>query len=114
MSKNSRANYGTVEVEIGGKQYTLKPTLLAVDKICKQWPGGMSEAIAAIQDPLRAIRSCSFVIAAGAGIPSSEVESLADEVFSEGIAAVQEPTVKYLLLLINPTGKSKEDEASGE
>lgn len=114
MGKSSRVNYGTVECTIGGKEYTLKPTLRAVDKIVTRWPGGMGEALAAVQDPLLAIRSSAFVIAAGTGLSGKEAEEMAEDVFSEGLGKVQESAVKYLMLLINPTGKEPEDTEPGE
>lgn len=114
MGKNSRANYGTVECTIGGNEYTLKPTLRAVDKIITRWPGGMGEALAAVQDPLLAIRASAFVIASGAGLTGKDAEEIAEDVFAEGLGQVQETAVKYLMLLINPTGKEAEDTEPGE
>ena len=115
MSTQSRVNYGTVEFELAGKTRTLKPTLLAMDRIMARWEGGLREALAAC-DGLGA-RELSFVLAAGLGLDPDEAKELPDEVFNEGTANVAPAAIKFLTLLINPTGKTETDEkekSSGE
>lgn len=111
----SRVDYGTVEVVLGGDSFTLTPTLNAMRAIKMRWPDE------GIQDAIQACRSMdaddlAFIVAAGAGMDSKEAKSLPDKVFSAGVGSVAPDAVKYLMLLLNPSGRTDydEDEEQGE
>lgn len=116
MGKDSRVEYGTVEFEMGGKDYVLKPSVRALHLVLKKWGNGMEGALPAMGDPLLAIPSTAFLIAVGTGKTDREqMEEIEEAVFAEGVGNVQQYAMRFLTLLMNPTGKkSEEEEESGE
>lgn len=111
----SRVTYGTVDVEIGGETYTLKPTLKAMDKIQGRWPEGLRGAIAASSG--LGARDLAFIVAAGTGMGAREAKDLPEAIFDDGTVHVAAPVIEYLSLLINPTGREDaevEKDESGE
>lgn len=117
----SRADYGIVELELDGKQYELRPTLAALRKIARKYsiPGDTSRGLRP------AIESCSSldpdqmaeIIAIAADIEQGKAKKLPDAIFNAGIVNVLPKVTEYLLLLLDPTGKNRddlEDEEPGE
>ena len=116
-----RADYGTIELKLGKKEYTMKPTLKAYKKIenhFKNEATGMQGLRLAIEDTSQlSIESTTFVIAAACGIGAREVPELEESIFAEGVAKVAAPVLEYLMKLLNPSGKDieeSEDKESGE
>jgi len=105
----SRTDYGSVDVEIGDETYTLRPTLNAMDKIGKQWPGGIGEALNGVSG--LGARELAFVIAAGAGIGARLAKDLPEQIFAAGTVHLAAPVIEYLTLLINPTGRDADEES---
>ena len=103
MSK--KINYGTVELSINEKEYTLKPTLAAYQKIDSRM-GGLRQAIESCSN--MSIDSLVFIISAGASVGSRNVPELAEDVFAEGTMNVIPGVSEYLLCLLNPSGKDRE------
>lgn len=101
----SRTDYGTVEVVIGGTEYTLKPTLAAYQKIDSRM-GGLRQAIEACAN--MSIDGIVFIVAAGAGIGQRDVPKLAEDVFHTGASSIIPKVSDYLLMLLNPSGKEPE------
>lgn len=105
----SRVDYGTVKLSLGDKEYELKPTLKAFMKIEQRW-GGIVQAIDACRgvviDPL------VFIITAASG--EKEGDKLAEAIFRAGVVNVSPSVIKYLALLLNPTGKEPEETEPGE
>lgn len=114
----SRADYGIVEVELGGKKYELKPTLAALRKIGRKFstPGDMSRGLRT------ALESCSSldpdqlaeIIAIGADIEQAKAKKLPDAIFDAGIVNVLPKVTEYLMLLLDPTGKKDEETEADE
>lgn len=102
----SRVDYGTKEVIIDGKTYTMTPTLNCV-RLIKRWGlGSPMDAVEACRkfDP----DSLAIVVAAGAGIGQKKIEALADAIHYEGTVNVTAPVIEFLAMLLNPTGKDPE------
>jgi hypothetical protein len=109
----TRATYGTVDLSIAGKDYTLKPTLAAYQKIDGRM-GGLRQAIESCSN--MSIDGLVFIIAAGAGIGQREVQALAEDVFHEGTANVLPKVTEYIATLLTPSGKETpaKEEPPGE
>lgn len=107
----SRTDYGTVELDIGGTLYTLKPTLAAYQKIDSRM-GGLRQAIESCGN--MSIDGVVFIIAAGAGIGQREMPKLAEEVFAAGTSTLIPKVSEYIMLLLNPSGKQPEEKEQGE
>jgi hypothetical protein len=107
----SRVDYGTVQVTISGKDYTLKPTLSAYQKIDSRM-GGLRQAIESCSN--MSIDGLVFIIAAAAGVGQKDTGDLAQAVFEEGTMNVLPKVTEYLLLLLNPTGKEAPDKVDDE
>ena len=109
----SRASYGVMDASINGKDYTLKVSMSAVDKILKRF-GGIVDALEASgkMNP----ETLAAIIAAGAGLGQSSIPDLKDDILQHGILKVTPIVVEYLGLVLDPSGKDKDedDEGSGE
>lgn len=111
----SRADYGRVELELDGEEVILEPTLKAMRAIKMRWPnGGIQAAIGACSQ--MDADDLAYMIAAGSGIDKKEAGELPEKVFNEGVAEVAPYVVRWLTLLMHPTGKTEatEDDGSGE
>ncbi|MCR8932793.1 MULTISPECIES: hypothetical protein [unclassified Pseudomonas] len=97
----SKTLYGTVEVELDGETYTLKPTLEAVRAIEAHFGGlrGASQAINALS-----VDGCAVIIAGGAGLKGKDAEAVAEQVWQAGVLEVSVQLNAYLVALYNPRG----------
>ena len=103
----SKLNYGCVEVEIGDKTYTLKPTIDAYDKI----EGRFGPIIQMLETRSFTSRDAMcFVIAMGAGIGARGASDIKQDMFASGTLNLLPKVTEYLMLLLNPTGKELADE----
>jgi len=102
----SKVDFGCVEVELNGETLTMKPTLRAYEKIDRKF-GALNAAI----QPLGSfnMEAITFVIAAGLGIGQKETDDLKSKIFERGVSNVATAAIKYITLLMNPTGKSDEE-----
>jgi len=105
----SRAKHGTIDVEINGKQYTMKPTLAAYEKIETRM-GGLRQAIESCSN--MSIDSLTYIVAAACGIGNKEISNLKEEIFQEGALNVLPSVTEYLMKLLNPSGKDQEESKS--
>lgn len=115
MSDESRLDYGTVDVELGGKIYKLKPTANAARAIARAFGGLAGAEAAIIKLDTAAIET---VVIAGIGTTSKGgQEKLRDMIFAAGYLNFVAPCREYLYCLSNPSGepiKSIGDDVDGE
>ena len=108
----SRSTYGTVEVDINGKSYELKPTLKAYEQIESRM-GGLRQAIESVSS--MSIEVLASIVAIGAGRGMKDLQKVKEDIFAEGALNVLPKVTEYLMLLLNPSGKDDiEGESSGE
>ena len=108
----SQVDYGHVEITIGDEALTLTPTLDCVRKL-KRWGLG---------SPMEAIEACrkfdadtlSIVVAAGSGKGQKQLEPLAQAIHDQGTSNVTAPVIDFLVMLLNPTGKTVDDDADSK
>ncbi|KAB0489794.1 hypothetical protein [Pseudomonas vancouverensis] len=93
--------YGTVQIDLDGEAYTLKPTLGAVRAIESHFGGlrGASQAINALS-----VDGCAVIIASGAGLTGKAAEGVAEQVWQTGVLKVSVQLNAYLVALYNPKG----------
>jgi len=100
-----------MDITLAGKEYTLKVTMAACDKIEKRF-GGITDALEASgkmnTDTLATIISC------GANIGQREFKDLKNDVFDHGILNVTPIVVEFLGLMLDPTGKDKSEDDDDE
>lgn len=101
----SKLDFGCVEVELD-ETLTLQPTLRAFEKIERKF-GGLASAI----QPLGTfnLEAIAFVISAGANLGQKRDEDLKKQIFERGVSKVAPLAIKYITLLMNPTGKDDEE-----
>lgn len=102
----ARANYGTIELDLGGTKYKLQPTLAAYEKIETRM-GGLRQAIENCSN--MSLDGLTFIIAAGAGVGQREQKKLKEAIFAEGTLNVLPQVTDFLMKLLNPSGKDSED-----
>lgn len=97
----SRVNRGTVEVEIDGEVYELRPTLDAFKKIQARFGGlrGALEAIAQMNS-----EHLANIIVAGSNAPRRDLAKIEEQIFNEGLASVTEAIAPFVTTLFNPRG----------
>lgn len=103
--------HGTVVVAIGGREFTLKPTLEAALKIERRF-GGLRPAYDSVR--LLSIDALAHVIAAGARLKEDEAEALPEKIFSEGVGGVTAQVMPFLGALLSPTPKSVAEQGNVE
>lgn len=109
----SKTDYGTTDVEIGNKTYTLKFTLKAVRGIERHF-GGIQGAM---QELFKlGIGPVALIIALGAGLDykRKDLEALEEAIFEEGLSNVNPKVINYVTKLLNPSAKSDEELAEAE
>lgn len=97
----SKTLYGTTEVTVGEKKYTLVPNLGAVRVIEARF-GGLRGAVVAQRE--LAVDGVAYIIAAGADLKAEEAQSLPQDVWEAGIATVAPQLDSFLVALLNPKG----------
>jgi len=106
-----RATYGIVELEINGKQYELKPTLQAYEKIETRM-GGLRQAIENCSN--MSLDGLTYIVAAACGIGAKGHNDLKEDIFAEGTLNVLPKVTEYLMKLLNPSGKEADDLDEGD
>ncbi|WP_312375011.1 hypothetical protein [Pseudomonas oryzihabitans] len=107
----SQTTYGTIEVTVKGKTYTLTPTLAAVRAIETQY-GGLRNVLSALND--FSVQGATLVIAAGAGLKPKAAEKLAGDIFAHGAPDVCIQAIPYVGALLNPAGTTGDEEEEEE
>lgn len=108
MTDTPRHQHGSIEVELGGKTYTLRTTIEAADKIDREF-GGVMQAIDRVRS--LSLAAVSRIVIIGIGTTSKGgQETLRQAVFDAGIANVGPAAVQFLLALVNPGGTKVEDD----
>lgn len=102
----SRAKHGTVEIDINGKSYTLKPTLSAYEKIETRM-GGLRQAIENCSN--MSLDGLTYIVAAACNIGAKDQKELKENIFEEGTLNVLPKVTEYLMKLLNPSGKEEDD-----
>jgi hypothetical protein len=103
-----KLTHGQVEVDLDDETLTLQPTLRAYERIEKKY-GGLTQALT----PLSSfnLESVVFIISVGANITGKEkLADLKESVFQRGISTVAARAVEYVTLLMNPTGRSDDED----
>lgn len=112
----SKTDYGTTDVEISNKTYTLKFTLKAVRGIERHF-GGIQGAMQELFKVNLSSLALIIALAAGLDYKRKDLEALEEAIFDEGLAQVNPQVIKYISKLLNPSAKSDEEleeaEASG-
>ncbi len=99
----SESLYGTVTLVIGGRSYTLKPTLDAALLIESRF-GGLRAALESMR--LMSIAACADIIIAGANLKPDEHSVIAGDVFRTGVAKVSGQLTDFITVLLNPVPPS--------
>lgn len=107
----SRLSYGQVELRLGDETLTLKPTLAAIQKVCRHF-GSVREGLAPVAN--MNLDAHVVVIAAGAGLSAREIAELPAKVVDAGMINLAGPLQEYLYVLMNPSGRSADSEGEGE
>lgn len=105
-----RYNYGTVELEMDGRTFILRPTLEASDKIDREFGGvrGAAQQVAAMN-----LTAIARIVAIAVGTPSRKgEEALREKIHYTGRITVAEKVGEYLMKLNDPTGKMAEEDES--
>lgn len=102
---------GNVDIVLGDETITLKPTLRAAQQLSRQ-AGGLTEAIARVGK--LDVDTIVSTIALGANKTDAKaVDDIANRAWSQGIATLVEPVVRYLVILANggkpPAGEESTD-----
>ena len=102
--------HGTVTVNVGDEEFTLRPTLKAVRAIESRFGGlrGASGALHAV-----GVDTVAFIIAAGAGLEGKAAEALPEKVWQEGVAGLTPSVTRYLGALYNPRGGDPGNDQAG-
>lgn len=106
----SKALHGTVTVNLGDEEFTLRPTLKAVRAIESRFGGlrGASGALHAV-----GVDAVASIIAAGAGLEGKAAEALPEKVWQEGVAGLTPSVTSYLCALYNPRGGDPGNDQAG-
>ncbi|PTU53966.1 hypothetical protein DBB42_01765 [Pseudomonas plecoglossicida] len=99
----SEALYGTATLVVGGRTYTLKPTLDAALLIESRF-GGLRAALESMR--LMSIAACADIIIAGANLKPDEHSVIAGDVFRTGVAKVSGQLTDFITVLLNPVPPS--------
>jgi hypothetical protein len=97
--------HGIINVELDGKHFELKPTLLAMKKIQTRFGGlrGALESIGQLN-----VEHIAFIVAAASGAKQNELNDIEETVFNEGVASATEKVVPFITSLMNPKGDASE------
>jgi hypothetical protein len=106
----SKSLHGTIDVDINGTQYVLRPTLDAYRKIQVRF-GGLRGALESLTQ--LNIEHISHIIAAGAGKGRREIPDIENDVFEHGIGDVTELVAPFVTALFNPRGDEVKEDDSG-
>jgi hypothetical protein len=101
----SRVDRGTIELEMDGEVYELRPTLEAFKKIQARF-GGLRGALEAIGQMNS--EHLANIILAGTSGPRRDLAKIEEQIFNEGLATVTEAIAPFVTTLFNPRG---DDEA---
>jgi len=104
----SRVDRGSIDVEIDGEVYELRPTLSAFKKIQTRF-GGLRGALEAITQMNS--EHLANIVAAGTGAGRRDIDKIEEGIFNEGIGSVTESLVPFVTALFNPRG---DDEPGNE
>lgn len=110
----SRMDHATVELDLDGEIYELRPTLQAMRTISRHF-GGIRAAMERIGG--LDFDALSTVIAAGSGIKGrgKDRDRMEEALFGTGVAQATGPVAEYLSGLLDPTGRESDDsEETGE
>lgn len=101
----SKVKRGTVELDLDGEVYELRPTLSAYEKIEARFGGlrGALEAMTRIS-----VTDLAHVIAAGSGKGQRDMQKIKEGVFNQGVDSVTEQVGPFVLALFNPRGDDSE------
>jgi len=106
----SRLDYGTVEITLGGKVYTLEPTLNCSRNLKKFGLGPPRMAAEKCAASLDA-DDMAIVVCAGANLDRKDIDKIAHAIHGEGVVQVAAPIIDFLAMLLNPTGKTSDQDA---
>lgn len=108
----SKTQYGTVDIKLGDKTLTLKPTLKAALAIERQF-NGLKNAFGAVG--AHGIEATAFVITYGAAVdPESDTgKNMTQAVYDAGVIKVSMQCLPFLGALLNPGNKKPGEGAEG-
>lgn len=107
----SEANHGTITIVVGGRSYTLLPTLEAALRIEARF-GGLRGALESLR--LLSIASAADIVVAGAGLKQEAHGEVAAAVFSTGVSKVCAELTPYIAVLLNPVPPSVVEQGKPE
>jgi hypothetical protein len=104
----SRTAHGTTTVTLGAQSFELKPTLKAVRGIERHF-GGIAPAMGELNQLKLSAIAAVLLIGSGKDFKPKDIEALEEQVFEVGIADVNPQVIPYVVALLNPAGKTKEE-----
>ena len=104
----SKTTHGVTTITVGTQIFELKPTLKAVRNIEARF-GGISPAIVELNQLKTSAIAAILLIGSGQDFKPKDIEALEEEIFEAGIREVNPQVIPYVLALLNPGGKSKEE-----
>lgn len=99
----SEANHGTITLVVGGRSYTLQPTLEAALRIESRF-GGLRGALESLR--LLSIGATADIIVAGAGLKAEAHAEVAAGVFSTGVSKISSELSPFIAALLSPVPPS--------
>lgn len=111
MSEKASIGAGDIAINLGEKEYVLRPSLRAAKILSRKYGG-----TANIVQSLTQMNLDTFVdvIRHGAGLTEHGAKNLEEEIFSHGLFSLTAPCIRYMHILSNggrpPSDDGDEDE----
>ena len=104
----SKPGENTIEIELEGRSWTMKPCYAAMSQINREIEGGIVEALRRVGSS--DINALETVIAAGCQFTALGRKGLGEKIYNSGPQKLVEAAVNYLIILNNGGESPSDDE----